>query len=44
MILIPVKQNIERVFGQFKGQFVIYEDFDVETTNKEISDLFEADF
>ena len=40
--LIPVKQNKERMFGQFKGQFTIYEDFDSETTSKEISDLFEA--
>ncbi len=41
--LIPVKQNKERIFGQFKNQFEILEGFDSKATDKEISNLFEPD-
>lgn len=41
--LIPYKKNTDRIFGQCKGEFHICDDFDSDTTNQAIIDLFETD-
>ena len=38
--LVPYKPQKQRMFGQYKGQFVASEDFDSKDVNDEITDLF----
>jgi prevent-host-death family protein len=38
--LVPCKPQKQRTFGQFKGQFVAFEDFDSKKVNDEITDKF----
>ena len=40
--LIPYKEPHPRKFGQFKGCFKINDDFDSDSTSKEIINLFEG--
>lgn len=39
--LVPFKPKGNRVFGQFKGEFKVADDFDSAETNDEIADMFE---
>ena len=41
--LIPYRGLKKRVFGQFKGQFKISDDFDSEIINDQIADSFEGE-
>lgn len=38
--LVPYKAQKERVFGQFKGQFIASDDFDSKEVNDEIANTF----
>jgi prevent-host-death family protein len=41
--LIPYRGGKPRVFGQFKGQFKVSDDFDSQKINDQIADTFEGD-
>ena len=41
--IIPFKPQANRVFGQFKNEFEMADDFDGEQINDDIADLFESE-